>query len=290
MNSRNPRASFVSSAPEAIGQTTASGRRQPELLGDLECDRLRALGVVGTQVHVHERPGQLEGELDGQPAAIVVAAEDLVDRRPVRGRRKQLLPFEPGRAEHRGVESLDRRAGRHGACEVPGRGAGQRPKPELLRLRARDCDDTVLEGVCRVRGVQLEIELAQAEHLGEAGCLDERSQAGREVRLGRRLDRQERAVAPQRRRAGRDPLSGQPWANLVEVVLGLERTPALRAGADSVEADLVAAAAAAEADGGHVISPSSRRSTSIRAGARPVGTLRGGRLPRRRRAGSLDLS
>ena len=40
-------------------------------------------------------------------------------------------------------------------------------------------------------------------------------------------------------------------ADLVEVVDRLERAPAFLAGTDSVETDLVAAAAAAEADGGH---------------------------------------
>ena len=171
MNSPKPRPSFENSAPDATGQTTASGKRPPQLLGDLERERLRALGVVGAQAHVHERPGQLEGELDGEPAAVVVGPEHLVDRRPVRRGGDQLLALEPGGAEHGGLEPFDCGARRDRAREVAGRGARECLEPELLGLRARDRDDAVLEGVCRVGRVQLEIELAHAERLGEAGRL-----------------------------------------------------------------------------------------------------------------------
>ena len=204
MNSPKPRAELREQRAGRDRADDGIGEPPAELLGDLERERLRALGVVRAQADVHERPGQLERELDGQPAAVVVAPAHLVDRRPVRGRGEQLLALEPGGAEHRRFEPFDGGPRRDRACEVPGRGARERPEPELLRLRARDRDDAVLEGVRRVRGVQLEIELAQAERLGEPGCLDERGQAGREPRLDGRLDRQERAVAPERRRAGGD--------------------------------------------------------------------------------------
>ena len=212
MNSPKPRPSFENSAPEATGTDDGVGKPPAQLLGDLERERLRALGVVGAQADVDERPrGELEGELDGQPAAVVVASQHLVDRRPVGRRRQQLLPLEPGRAEDRGFQAFDGGPRRDRGREVPGRRARQRPEPELLRLRARDRDDAVLEGVRGVRRVQLEIELAQAERLGEPGRLHERRQAGREPRLDGSLHRQERSVAPQRRRAGRDGLAGQAW-------------------------------------------------------------------------------
>src|SRR5206468_10998373 len=53
-------------------------RRRPpaELLRDLVRDRLRPFRVVRAKPDVDERPGQLERELDGEPAAVVVAAAD----------------------------------------------------------------------------------------------------------------------------------------------------------------------------------------------------------------------
>ena len=51
-------------------------QRPAELLGDLERERLRALGVVRAEPDVDERPVELERQLDAQAAAVVVAALD----------------------------------------------------------------------------------------------------------------------------------------------------------------------------------------------------------------------
>ena len=170
------------------------GVRQPpaQLLGDLEGERLRTFRVVRAQADVDEGPrGQLERELDREPAAVVVASAYLVDRRAVRGGGQQLLALESGGAEDRGVEPLDGGACRDRCGEIPGRRARQCPEPELLRLGARDRDDPVLEGVRRVGRVQLEMELAQAERFRESGRPHERRQARRKPRLDRRLHRQQ---------------------------------------------------------------------------------------------------
>src|SRR5439155_9462263 len=121
------------------------GELPAELFGDLVGERLRPLGVVGPQADVHERPGQLERELDRQAAAVVVRAADGVDRRAVDGGRDELLRLEIGRAEDGGLEAFGRRTGRDGVRQVAGRGAGEDVEAELLRLRAGDRHDAVLE-------------------------------------------------------------------------------------------------------------------------------------------------
>ena len=167
------------------------GQLPAELLGDLVAERLRALGVVGAQADVDEAPRQLERELDGEAAAVVVGALDGVDRRAVDGGRDQLLGLEVGRAEHGGLEPLGGGARRDRVGEVPGRRAGQRVEPELLRLRAGDRDDAILERVRRIGRVELQVELAEAERGG---------QPRRAARAG--SDRARGAARRARRRAG----------------------------------------------------------------------------------------
>ena len=63
-SSPKPWCTFVNIEPDAIGATTASGRLPAELLGDLERERLRAFRVVRAELDVHERPVELERQLD----------------------------------------------------------------------------------------------------------------------------------------------------------------------------------------------------------------------------------
>ena len=72
------------------------GQLPAELLGDLERERLRALGVVRAEADVDERPVELERELDGEPAAVVVRAVDGVDGR--RRRRAVAVSFSGSRS------------------------------------------------------------------------------------------------------------------------------------------------------------------------------------------------
>ena len=83
-----------------------------ELLGDLERDRLRALGVVRAELDVDERPVELERQLDREPRAVVVAAVDGVDRRAVDRGRDELLRLEVGRARARRPRAPRRRRAR----------------------------------------------------------------------------------------------------------------------------------------------------------------------------------
>ena len=221
----------------AGGDRAGDGRREPpaELLGDLERDRLRALGVVGAKSDVDERPVELERELDREPAAVVVASVDGVDRRAVDGGRDQLLGLEVGRAEDDRLDPLGCRARGDRVREVAGRRARERRRAELERLRAGDGDDAILERVRRVGGVELEVELADPERAREPRGRDERREARCEARLRGRLDGKERRVAPDRGGACRDRLAGERRPHGVPVVDGIERPEAGRADTDRLE-------------------------------------------------------
>ena len=69
----------MSSEPLAIGHDDVVGRLPAELLGGLERERLRALGVVRAHVDVHERPLVHAGELGAQAVDVVVVAVDRDD-------------------------------------------------------------------------------------------------------------------------------------------------------------------------------------------------------------------
>ena len=222
-----------------------------ELLGDLEPERLRAFRVVRAQPDVHERPVELERQLDRQPRAVVVAPFDGEDLRAVDRGRDQLLRLEIGGAEHDGLEPFRRCARGDGVREVARRRAGDRRAAELDRLRRRDCDDAVLERVRRVRGVELQPELADAERLLEPAGADERRPAGREPLLGGRRDRQQRRVPPDRLRPRGDRLAGDGPALLVAVVDRIERAEAAGADPDRVEGELGLTDPAAKCGGGH---------------------------------------
>jgi hypothetical protein len=223
------------------------GELPPELLGDLEAQRLRALGVVRAEVHVHERPVELERELDAEARAVVVAAVDRVDLRAVHRGGDELLPLEVAGNEHDGVDALGRRARRDRVREVAGRRARERRRPELERLRACDRDDAILERVRRVRRVELQPELADAELLLEALRAHERCEAGREPLLRRRGDRQQVGVPPDRTGPRLDRLA----RHRALAVDGIEGAEALRADPDGIERHLGLADPAPECDSGH---------------------------------------
>ena len=206
-----------------------------ELLGDLVAERLRALRVVGPQSHVDEAPGHLEGELDRESAAIVVGAAHRVDRRAVHRRRDELLGLEIGRAEDCRFHPLGGGPRCDRVRQVASRRAGERVETELLRLRAGDRDDTILERMRRVCRVELQVELSKAERRGQTRRRDERREPGREARLRRRLDRKQRRVAPDRERPllERGPRHALPQRR--EVIDGVQRPEVARAHGERAE-------------------------------------------------------
>ena len=107
-----PRPSLVNSEPEAIGHDDPVGELPAELLDRLEGERLRALGVVGAEVDVDERPRAGLGELGAEAVDVVVVAVDADQVGAVDAGGEQLLLLEVGGDEDVGVEARRRRRGR----------------------------------------------------------------------------------------------------------------------------------------------------------------------------------
>ena len=182
-NCWKPCQTFVNIAPEAIGSDDRVGRLPAELLDDLERERLRALGVVGAQVDVDDPPLDLARELADEARAVVVAAAHAVDA----SRRRPSSPANFSGSSPAGQKITARHARVAAAraatafARLPVEVAESVSSPNSLRLRGGDRDDAVLERVRRVREVELEQDLADAERAtraaapGRAACSPGRS-------------------------------------------------------------------------------------------------------------------
>ena len=102
----------------------------------------------------------LARQLRAEAVDVVVGAPDRDQVGAVDAGREELLFLEIGRDEHVGLEPSRGGVGGDRVGQIPGRGAGDRLKPELARTRERDRDDPVLERVRRVGGVVLDPHLA----------------------------------------------------------------------------------------------------------------------------------
>ena len=151
-----------------LGQLRAGGDRdhhlvgQPpaELLGDLVGQRLGALGVVGPDVDVDERPALLlGGDLAGQLVHVVVAALDRDQGGVVDGGGDDLLLLEVARARRPPTDAGPGGGRGDRVGQVAGRRAGQHLQAELAGGGQGDGDHPVLEGVGRVAGVVLHPQL-----------------------------------------------------------------------------------------------------------------------------------
>ena len=145
-NSRNPRWSFVTSAPPAMGATTARRRAPAELLDDLERHRLGAFAVVRAQVHVHQSPPEAVGHLRAEPVHVVVRAAHAHQVRPKTLVADDLGRLEVVRDEDPGGEAGARRVRRDGVGEVASGRASDDVEPERTRRVDRCGHDAVLEG------------------------------------------------------------------------------------------------------------------------------------------------
>ncbi|CAB4689100.1 unannotated protein [freshwater metagenome] len=259
-----------------LGQLGAGGHRDDdlvgqapaELLGDLVAQGLGALGVVGTDVDVDERPAVLlAGDLGGQLVDVVVVALD-GDQRLGEDRGVDLLGLlEVARDED---DRLDPGPGT--GCgdrvgQVAGGGAGEDLGVELRGGAQGAGHDPVLEGVGGVGAVVLDPQVVDAEGPSEVVGLEQPREA--RLHVGALLDvvghRQQRLVAPDVRGAGLDLLTGDRR----EVVGDLERTEALRTCVVRPECELVPALAAGQRGG--VPEGAGTQTGGGRLGARRVG-------------------
>ena len=202
-----------------------AGKLPAELLGDLEAHRLRSLGVVGTEVDVHEAPAVLAGDLGAETVHLIVGALDADDVGAVDERTEHLPLLEVGGDEDVALEARVGGVGGDGVGEIAGRGAGHHLESELTRAAEGNGDHAILEGEGRiVDRVVLDPEFLDPELLGQAVGLHERGKAhlGADGRLP--VDRQQLAVTPHRLGTGFDKLAGERPADGIVVVGGLERT------------------------------------------------------------------
>ena len=145
-------------------------RRPPaELLGDLEAERLRPLGVERPQVDVDEAPAVLERHLGAETIDLVIGALDADDLGAVDAGAEDLGPLQVGGHEDVAVEAGGGGVGGHAVGQVAGRGAADGREAELAGLAQGHRHDAVLERQRReVDGVVLDPELLDAQLGGQA--------------------------------------------------------------------------------------------------------------------------
>ena len=236
----------MSSAPEAIGHDDVVGQPPAQLLRGLEPERLRALRVVGTHVHVDERPRQRLGDLAAQTVHLVVVALDRDDLRPVGLGRQDLRALQVLGHEDVARHARLRGVGGGGVGEVAGGRAADRLVAERPRHRGRDAHDTVLERVRRVDAVVLDPERAgHADRLRQVVGPAQRREPGAEVDpLDARAAGQQRFVAPQRRGSRFGLLAEVRAVDRLQVVGRLERSETFLADRERFHRVLLAADAA----------------------------------------------
>ena len=172
--------------------------------------RLRALGVIGPQIHVHKAPAVLARDLGTKAVDLVVGAVDADDLRAIDEAVEHLALLQVGGNEDVAFQPRAGRMGRDAVGEVAGRGARNDLESEFLRPRQRDGNNAVLEGERRViEGVVLDVELAHAERLGETVGFDQRREAGVEADGRVAVDREQFPVAPHAVRTRFDQLAGK---------------------------------------------------------------------------------
>ena len=227
-SSWKPLSTLVSCEPDATGTTICSGQPPPELLGDLEAQRLGALRVVRADVDVDERPVLVLGrQLGGEPVDVVVVAVDGQQRAAVHGRREDLGLLERRRDEHHGVPARAGGRGGDGVGQVAGGRAGTARVKPSSRAAARATATTRSLNECVGLPVSslthsVRMPSAAAQPVG----LDQPGEAGLGVGVLGDVGGhgQQVPVAPDRLRARLDRGPG----DVAEVVGDLERTEALR--------------------------------------------------------------
>ena len=200
----------------------------PKLLGDFESHGLRTLGVVAAEIDIGESPSELVRNLCAQPIHVVVITPHADEMRTEDRRSQNLAEFEIVRDEHIALETEPRRVRRDAVGQVACGRASKHVESEFHRPRCRHGYDAIFVRQRRmINGVVLDVQLLQAEALGETIGANERGITGVESRAWLAGNRQQFPEAPHIARAPLDYLAGERVANRVVVVLDFEGTQTL---------------------------------------------------------------
>ncbi len=158
---------FVERLLDLGNQRSASHRnhnivRQPpaQLFRDLEAHGLRSFRVVGPQVHVHESPTPLFGNLRAQAVHLVVVASDAHHIRAENLRAQNLRRLQVGRNKDPGFQTKARRVRCHCVRQVSRGRARNRVEAKSLRLGQSHGHNAVLEAQRRqADGIILDVEI-----------------------------------------------------------------------------------------------------------------------------------
>ena len=223
------------------------GEAPAQLLDGLVGEGLASLAVEGPDVDVAEGPGDLVGQLAAQPVGVVVGAVDPHQGGAEHRGGGDLGGLQVGRDDDHGAHRGMGGVGGDGVGQVAGAGTGDGVEAVAAGPAGGDAHHPVLEGVGRVLGVVLQVEVAQPEQVAQVAGADERRPAlAQGDRLHVVLDGQEVVVAPDARRPRLDALPGDPPADLGVVIGDLEGAEAVVAGVGGRDRGGVAAGAAAQ--------------------------------------------
>ena len=168
-----------------------------ELFGDFEAIGLGAFGVIGPQVHVHDRPAVLVGDLGAKAIDVVVIAADADHVRAEDQRAEDFPLLEIVRDHDIAADARLRRMGGGAVGQIAGAGAADRVETELDGLADRDADDPFLVGIGRiVAGIVLDPKFRASQFRGQSIGPLERRKAGMKSDL-RLIDRQQILVSPE---------------------------------------------------------------------------------------------
>jgi len=221
-----------------------------KLLRDLEAHRLRALRIVGTEIHIHESPAILPGDLRAEAVHLIIGSLDADDIGAVNKGAEDFSLLQIGGDKHVALQACIGGIGGDRVSQITRGGTRHYLESELLGTTQGDRDHAIFEGERRVVDrVILDPEFTDPESLGKTVGLDQRCESY--LRADRRLpvDRKEFAVAPHRLWSGLDEFAGQDLADRLVVIGGLKRAEVKLANMDRlflIEASALAAFQIAE--------------------------------------------
>ncbi len=133
-----------------MGTIVCCGKRQPKLLGDFESVGLGSFGVIRPEIHVHDRPAILVGDLGAKAIDVIVRPADADHCRPENQTAEDLPLLQIVRDHDKAANSRDGRVGRGAVGKVAGAGAADGVEAKFNGLGDGDGNDALLVRIGRV--------------------------------------------------------------------------------------------------------------------------------------------